>query len=443
MASTPEIHFAQGDGGDVAYQVVGNGPIDLVLIPGWLSNLEVLWELPDLARYLDGLASFSRLILFDKRGSGLSDRLATAPTLEERGRDVLTVLDAIGTARAALYGMVDSGTTAVYVAATHPDRVTSLVLDLFAAKGTPDREHPWGLDPELARSLIDQISEHWGDACLAPVIAPSRLDDERFLTWFRRWERSSATPSGAAAHLRWNLELDVRALLPMVQAPTLLLQRTQPTIFDPRGSRWAAERIAGARYVEVEGGDAAPVSDVADGLLAEIQEFLTGDRPTCDSDRVLATVLFTDIVGSTEHARALGDRPWRDLLQTHHREIRRCIERFRGREIDTAGDGFFATFDGPARAVRCACAARDAVRSLGLEIRAGLHTGEVESHGDGVTGLAVHVGARVAAVAEAGEVVVTSTVKELVLGSGIDFEDRGMHELKGFSDDWHLYAVTS
>jgi class 3 adenylate cyclase len=441
VPTPPPTHYVRSGDVDIAYQVFGEGDIDLVTVPSWVGNIELFWELAEAAHLLDGFARFSRVILFDKRGTGLSERTARVATIEERASDIGTVLDEVGSERAAIAGWADGAHIAAMFAAQHPERVTALVLGSFAAAGPLALSSEYRIDPEQVDLLAQAIAEGWGNASLAPLVAPSLAEDERFLTWFRKWERLSGTPSSALAELRWENDLDLRSILPTIRVPTMVLHRRDTAIVDRRAVEAAARLIPGAVYRELPGVDLIPVAGNCDEIIEEIEEFLTGSRRVVDADRVLATVLFTDIVSSTETAGTLGDRRWRDLLDAHHQEIRRCIDRFGGREIDTAGDGFLITFDGPARGVRCACAARDAVREVGLEIRAGLHTGEIEQFGNDVAGLAVHVGARVAALAGASEVLTTSTVKDLVLGSGIEFADRGKHALKGVPEPWQLFEV--
>ena len=441
MAQPPETRFTRAGDADIAYQVVGPASqLDLVFVPGWVSHLEVMWELPEFARFLDRLAAMGRLILFDKRGTGLSDRVAGMPTLEQRADDITAVMDAAGSSRAAIIAWGEGAAIAAMFAATHPDRVTALVLGTLPVQLTGGRR-PLITDPALLRKLSAAVETGWGQASLVPVLAPSRANDARFLAWYRRWERLSSTPSAAAATLRWAVGFDLGPVLPAIQARTLLVQRTGAALFDLESVRAAAKLIPDARCAELPGDDELPYVGDADALLDVVQEFLTGTPGVPDRDRSLATVLFTDIVGSTQKAEQLGDRRWGYLLGEHHARVRRLLERFRGSEVDTAGDGFFITFDGPARAVRCACAIRDTVPDIGIEIRAGLHTGEVERRGASVTGLAVHAGARVAALAQASEVLVTGTVQMLVLGSGITFADRGEHTLKGVPGRWQLFAV--
>ena len=441
MSEVPETRFTRAGDVDIAYQVVGaTGEVDLVVVPGWVSHLEVMWELPEFARFLDRLAAMGRLIVFDKRGTGLSDRVAGMPTLEQRAEDIAAVMDAAGSRRAAIAAFGEGAAIAAMFAATCPERVVALVLGSLAVKVTDGRRQVIS-DPDAVRALSAAVETGWGQATLVPLLAPSLAEDSRFLSWYRRWERMSSTPSAAAATLRWAAEFDLRPVLPAIQARTLIVHRSNSALYDPESVRTAVHLIPDAKSVEFPGADALEYVGDTDALMDTIQEFLTGAQPAPDFDRSLATVLFTDIVGSTQQADQLGDRRWRYLLDEHHARIRRLLDRYRGTEVDTAGDGFFVTFDGPARAIRCACSIRDAVREIGIEIRAGLHTGEVEHRGQAATGLAVHVGARVASLAQASEVLVTSTVQMLVLGSGIGFADRGRHRLKGVPDQWQLFAV--
>jgi pimeloyl-ACP methyl ester carboxylesterase len=439
---SPEVRYAQSGDVHIAYHVVGDGPLDLVWVAGMVTNLEVLWDLQEYRRFCERLASFSRLILFDKRGMGLSDRVR-AGTLEERMDDVRAVLDAAGSEAAALMGVSEGGPMSMLFAATYPERTRALILCGAEVKEEITEDWPWGESTREdfeARTELSRIVADWGKGLWIDYIQPSRQGDERLRQLFGRLQVQSASPAEALAFMRMAFEIDVRHVVPSVNVPTLILHRTDDSVCHVENARWLARNIKGARYVELPGIDHVPWSD-GDDMLAEIQEFLTGVREPVDPDRVLATVLFTDIVGSTARARELGDRRWHDLIEQHHALVRRELERFRGREVDTAGDGFLATFDGPARALRCARAITETVRSLGLEVRAGIHTGEVELAGDAVRGIAVHTGARVAAHAGAGEVLVSQTVKDLVAGSGIEFDDRGAQELKGIPGDWRLYAM--
>jgi class 3 adenylate cyclase/alpha-beta hydrolase superfamily lysophospholipase len=441
----PETQYARSGDVNIAYQVVGEGGLDLVYVPGWVSNIEYMWTYPPFVHFLERLAAFSRLILFDKRGTGLSDPvpLDRLPTLEQRMDDVRAVLDAVGSERAALFGHSEGGNMCMLFAATYPERVRALVMLAVYAKRLRSDDYPWAPTAEEREADARQIEEHgWGDIDLS-FYAPSRRDDPDFAKWLRGWLRNGASPRAAAGLLRMNSRIDVRDVLPTVGVPTLLLHRTGDPDVNIEEGRYIAERIPGARFVELPGDEhVIPAGDV-DRLADEIEEFLTGARPAPESDRVLTTVLFTDIVGSTDRAVALGDREWSELLERHHALVRAELERYRGREVDTAGDGFLATFDGPARAVRCACAIRDAVRAIGLDVRAGVHTGEVQLRGEKVVGIAVHTGARIAALGGTGEVLVSRTVTDLTSGSGLVFEERGEHELKGVPGPWQVYSVAS
>lgn len=444
MIKPPETRYARSGGVHIAYQVVGEGPFDLVLIPGLISHVELFWEEPAIARFLRRLASFSRLILFDKRGTGLSDPvpLNQLPTLEQRMDDVRSVMDAVGSERAALFGVSEGGPMAFLFAATYPRRTTAVVLYGEYARMAWAPDYPWGFTLEQHERLLQRIDEGWGTGDVLKYFAPDSKGDERLREWWARLERQAASPGTAMALLRMAYEIDARSILPTVSVPTLVVHRSGDRLVPVEHGRYVAEHIRGAKYVELPGRDHLYWTGDAEVLLGEVQEFLTGVRPSAELDRVLATVLFTDIVGSSERAAELGDRRWRDLLENYYGLVRRQLERFRGREIDTAGDGLFATFDGPARAIRCASAVTAGARQLGIEVRAGVHTGECEVIGDKVGGIAVHTGARVAAMGTAGEVLVSHTVKDLVAGSGIRFEDRGAHALKGIPGD-RLFAALS
>jgi len=427
----------------IAYQVVGDGSLDLTFIPGWVSNVEECWEQPGLAAFLERLASFSRLIIFDKRGTGLSDRVASdrLPTLEERMDDLRAVLDAVGSERTALFGHSEGGSMSVLFAATYPQRTRALITFGVFARRRRAADYPWAPSDDDRAATIERIEREWVTEDLVRPLAPSRGDDPAFLAQLATYYRRSASPGAAAQLLRMNTEIDVRAVLPAIRVPTLVLHRTDDVDALLEEGRWIASRIPGASFVELPGGDHVFWVGDTDSVLAEIEAFLTGVRPAPEPDRVLATVLFTDIGASTEMAARLGDRRWREVLERHRADVRAALARWRGEEIDTAGDGFLALFDGPARGIRCAVAIRDSAAQDGLQVRAGLHTGEVERQGRQVAGLAVHIGSRVIGVADAGEVVTSSTVKDLVAGSGIVFADRGMHVLKGVPGEWHLYAV--
>jgi pimeloyl-ACP methyl ester carboxylesterase len=441
----PETRYAKSGDVNIAYQVVGEGPIDLLYVPGWVSNVEAMWEEPAMARFLDRLASFSRLILFDKRGTGLSDRVTNdrLPTLEQRMDDVRAVLDAAGSQRTALFGHSEGGNMCLLFAATYPERTRALITLAVFAKRIRSDDYPWAPAAEEREETARDVEARWGKLSRedAEYYAPSRVDDEQFVSRLAGYLRRSASPGAAAALLRMNSQIDVREVLPTIQVPTLCLHRTGDHDVNVEEGRYIAGRIPGARFVELPGSDHWIAAGDVDRLADEIEEFLTGARPVLEADRVLATVLFTDIVGSTKRAAELGDRRWRELLESHHAAVRVELERWRGRELDTAGDGFLAAFDGPARAIRAARAIGAAVRPIGLDLRAGVHTGECQLVGEKLGGIAVHIGARVAAAAAAGEVLVSQTVKDLVAGSGIQLDDRGLHELKGVPGEWRLYAV--
>ena len=439
MVLQPETRYARSGDVNIAYQAVGDGPLDLVLVAGFVSHLDLDWAEPHSAHMLERLASFSRLIRFDKRGTGLSDRPGGLPDLETRMDDVRAVMDAAGSERAALLGYSEGGPLSILFAATYPERTSALVLyGTYAKRCDPDADYPWAPTREVREAYAKQIELEWGWEADMGRMAPTA--DEAMARWWAARAHAAASPGAARALILMNSEMDVRHVLPAIRVPTLVMHRSGDRDARVEEGRYIAERISGARFVELPGEDHVPWID-ADGFLAEVEEFLTGVRPAPELDRVLATILFTDIVGSTAMAAKLGDRRWAELLQAHHAAVRRELERWRGQELDTAGDGFFAAFDGPARAVRCALAVRDAVRALGLDVRAGVHTGECERLDGTLGGIAVHIGARVSAQADAGEVLVSSTVKDLVAGSGLAFEDRGEQELKGVPGAWRLFEV--
>jgi pimeloyl-ACP methyl ester carboxylesterase len=439
----PKTEYARSGALHIAYQVVGSGPLDLVYVPGWVSHVDLAWEEPMLARFLTRLASFSRLITFDKRGTGLSDRVPQEelPTLEARMDDLRAVMDAAGSERAAIFGFSEGGNLSTTFAATYPERTSALIMFGTFAKRIRSPDYPWAPTVEERQQSYEEIAREWARGMTLDRYVPSMLGDEAFTRRLSAYFRSAASPGAAVALLRMNSEIDVRQVLPAIHVPTLVMHRTGDRSVHVEEGRWMAGQIPGARFVELTGEDHMPWVGDQDAILDEIQEFLTGIRPEREPDRVLATVLVTDIVGSTRHATRLGDRAWSELLTRHHEIVRGELRAFRGREVDTAGDGFLATFDGPARAVGCACRIRDAVRALGLEIRAGLHTGEIELAGGKPHGIAVHTGARIASVAQANEILVSSTVKDLVSGSGIRFADRGMHALKDIPRQWQLFAA--
>ena len=438
----PPVRYAMSGNIEIAYQVLGEGP-DVIWVAGWLTHLDVLWDHPGYRRFCEELASFSRLILFDKRGMGLSQRVRVG-TLEERMDDVRAVLDAVGSEQAVLVGVSEGGPLSMLFAATHPERTQALVLVGAEVKEETTDDWPWGeATREEHEATMARVPELWGAGGRGSVLFfPDDPDAEASNSWFARLQTASATPQDAVAFMDMGMEIDVRDVAPSIRVPTLILHRVEDPVCHVEAARFLAANIPSARYVELPGSVHIPWASGGDDILDEIREFLTGAREAPEPSRVLATVLFTDIVGSTERATELGDRRWREALEAHHATIRRELERFRGREIDTAGDGFLANFDGPARAIRCAVAAVDAVRPLGLEIRAGVHTGECEIVGDKLAGVAVHIGARVAGKAGPGEVLVSRTVHDLVAGSGLRFDDRGEFKLKGVQGEWRLYAVS-
>lgn len=449
MIAPPTTLYAQAaDGGHIAYQVLGEGPLDLVFIPLGVNHVEAAWEVPFYARVFERLASFSRLIRLGHRGSGLSDPLGRreTPSIDGRAEDLLTVLDAVGSERAAVLANGAGGLMSIFFAATYPNRTASLVLDGCYARLAEAPDYSFGvpqrvLDSAVARVAQARIEGQTVEFAGLRYQAPSAWEDPEFVAHWRRYHRHTAPPAGAEEETQIATYSDVRTLLPSIEAPTLVLYRRDDMFTGKPYAQYLAAHIKGSQLVEVPGRDNLIFSGNSDADLDEIEEFLTGTRPTPDTRRVLTTVLFTDIVGSTQHAAKLGDRRWRELLDSHDRAVRRQLDRYRGREIDTAGDGFLATFDGPGRAIECACAIVPAVRALGIEVRAGLHIGEVELRGEEIAGLAVHIGARVAASAGPGEVVVSGAVPPLVAGSGVEFEDRGDHQLKGVPGTWRLYAV--
>ncbi len=441
MPSPPETRYTKSGDVNIAYQVVGEGPFDLVYVPGWISNVELMWDEPAHAHVLGRLASFSRLILFDKRGTGLSDPvpLDRLPTLEQRMDDVRAVMDAAESERAAVFGFSEGGQMSALFAATYPERTEALALYGTFAKRIWSPDYPWAPRPDAREEELAALERNWATRMDLDQLAPS--ESQAFKTRMAAYFRRSASPGAGVALMRMNTQHDIREVLPSIRVPTLVLHRRDDIDVRVEEGRWIAAQIPGAKYVELSGDAHTLWGGDTDSIVDEVEEFLTGVRPAPELDRVLATVMFTDVVGSTERAAELGDRRWRELLSAHDAAVRRELERYRGREVDTAGDGFFATFDGPARAVGCALGVRDVVRSLGLETRAGVHTGECELDGDKVRGIAVHTGARVAALAGPGEVLATSTVKDLVTGSGLEFEDRGARELKGVPGEWRIYAV--
>ncbi len=435
----PETRYAESDDLKIGYQVLGDGPLDLVFVPGLLSHIDLIWSLPASAQFLRRLAAFSRLILYDKRGQGVSDPPSGVPTLEDDMEDLQAVLDAAGSEQAALFGYSEGGPMSALFAATHPDRVSALILFGTFACGAELKERNEQL--EAYDQVIDML-EHWGEGRGLEVFAPSIVTEDRTHR-FGAFERAVGSP--AVLRKRWEtvVGLDVTSVLEALRVPTLVLHRADDRAVPATFGREMAEAIPGARYVEVSGIDHIPWVGEAEEILDEVEEFLTGARHAAEVDRVLTTVMFTDIVDSTRRAAELGDRRWRAVVESHNQLVRDQLDHYRGREVKTMGDGFLATFDGPARGVRCARAIMQQLPELDVDVRAGLHTGECDVMGDDVGGMAVNIGARVGGLAEGGEVLVSNTVKDLVVGSGIEFEDRGLHQLKGVPGDWHLFAVES
>lgn len=444
MAVVPETRYARSGEVNIAYQVVGDGPFDLVYVPGWVSNVEMMWEDPSHARFLERLASFSRLILFDKRGTGLSDKVSVSdlPTLEQRMDDVRAVMEAVGSERAALFGHSEGGNMAALFAATYPNRTKALVTFGCFAKRIWAPDYPWAPTLEERKKFFDEIQNGWGSAVDLDSLAPSMRDDESFVRWWASYLRRGASPRDALALARMNTEIDIREVLPTIRVPTLVMNRRDDMDAKVEEGRYIASRIPNARFVELPGRDHFPWVGNSEAVLDEVQEFLTGERVEVLPDRVLGTLLFTDIVGSTSRAQALGNTRWAGLVERHFQTLRSELGRFRGQEVNTTGDGILATFDGPARAVRCGCALSSAVRALGIEIRVGVHTGEYEIIGKEIAGVAIHIAARVTAKAGANQVWVSSTVKDLVAGSGIEFHSEGAHVLKGVPGEWNLFQVS-
>jgi class 3 adenylate cyclase/esterase/lipase len=439
----PETQYARSGDLGIAYQVLGEGEGDLVVAFPFLSHLDLMWENPAFARFMRRLGSFARVILFDRRGVGLSDPTQGAATLEERMDDVRAVMDAAGSERAALLGMSEGSTMCMLFAATYPERTSALVLCGAMARSTADVDYPWAPEREaLEEAQEELVGPMWGQGATLDIFSPSMADDPRAREFQARYERQAASPMRASILLQQFLETDVRDVLPLIQAPTLIIHRRGDRVVNYRAARWLAEQIEGSSYMEFEGPDHFPWVGDSSGPLEAIEEFLTGVPPAPTAERVLATVLFTDIVDSTRLAAEMGDRRWRELLEEHHELVRASLRRFGGREVKTTGDGFLATFDGPTRAVEAARAIAADMPPLGIEIRAGLHSGEVELMGDDIGGIAVHVAARIAALAGAGEVLVSRTVHDLAVGSGIVFESRGRQALKGVAEEWDVYSVS-
>jgi class 3 adenylate cyclase len=443
MAEIPSTHYVKSDDVHIAYQVLGEGSFDLLFVPGFVSNVEAIWQSPEQSAFFRRLASFCRLILFDKRGTGMSDRGSQIFALEQRMHDVQAILDEVGSKRTALFGISEGGPMSLLYTATYPERTSALVLYGSYAKRSWAPDYPFGWKDEQWQLVLDDIEHSWGtpQSLSMAMRVPSVAGDQRAAERIASYYRAAASPGAAAAIMRMNREIDVRHVLSAIRTPTLILHRVGDRVSEIEHARIMAHGIPDAKLVELPGIDHTFWVNDNGALLGQIEQFLTGKRHAYESERVLATVLFTDIVGSTEQAVALGDNSWRELLTAFYAKVREVIRNFRGREINTAGDGFFAAFDGPARAIRCAGAIREAVRSLGLEVRCGLHTGECELVGEDLAGIAVHIGARVAALAAPGEVLVSQTVRDLVAGSGLSFEEHSVHTLKGVPSEWRLFQA--
>jgi class 3 adenylate cyclase len=440
----PETRYATTvDDEQIAYQVWGDGPVDLVIVPTASVPIDMAWEDPRLRSLMERFGTFSRSISLDRRGWGSSDSITAemAPSLDSWLDDIAGVMTAAASNRAALLGVGDTGAAAMLYAATYPERVSALILFNAFARFIQGPDYPCGLPAEMSERYIDAVRATWGTAAQVEINAPRMVSNDQWCRWFTRAQRLGGSPAAAARFFRATTDTTVHHVLASIQVPTLILHRRENRVARVEHGRYLAEHIPGAAYRELDGDDHLFFTGDTDTVGDEIEEFLTGVRPALATDRVLATVLFTDIVGSSQRAAELGDRAWRKLLDAHDAVVRTQLERFRGREVKTTGDGFLATFDGPARAIHCAVELIAGLRSLGLDIRAGLHTGEVEARGDDIGGIAVHTGARVSGLAEAGEVLVSSTVKDLVAGSGIGFEDRGEHELRGVPGTWKLFSV--
>jgi class 3 adenylate cyclase len=443
MAAIPSTHYVKSDDVYIAYQIVGEGPLDLMFVPGFVSNVEAIWQSPDRSRFFRRLASFCRVILFDKRGTGMSDRGSQIFTLEQRMHDVQAVLNEVGSERAALFGISEGGPMSLLYAATYPERTAALVLYGCYAKRSWSPDYTFGWKDEQWKRVLDNFGHHWGTprGVSATMWAPSIAGDPRAAEDLAAYFRASASPGAAVSIMSMNREIDVRHILPATRVPTLILHRTAEHVIDVEHARYMARHIPGAKLAELPGEDHMAWFGDQDSILDEVEQFLTGRRHAHEPERVLATVLFADIAGSTARAATLGDNSWRELLEAFYARVRQILHQYRGREISTSGDGFLATFDGPARAVRCASAIRDTVRSLNLEVRCGLHTGECELVGNDITGIAVHTGARVAALAAPGEVLVSQTVRDLVAGSGLVLEECGTYTLKGVPNEWRLFRA--
>jgi pimeloyl-ACP methyl ester carboxylesterase/class 3 adenylate cyclase len=444
-SAAPETRYVKSGDVHIAYQVVGDGPIDVVFVPGFVSNVEANWTSPARAKFFGRLASFCRLTMFDKRGTGMSDRSSQIFSLEQRMADVLAVMDAAGIERASLFGVSEGGPMSLLFAASYPQRTRALVLCGSYAKRAWAPDYPFGWNAERWDAVLGSFERKWGTRTGVDLHmwAPSIADDDKLAEGAAAYFRAAASPGAALAVMRMNREIDVRGVLPSVRVPTLIVHRVLERVVDVENARYMARHIPGAKLVELPGIDHMPWIGDSESIIQEVEEFLTGARHAPDLERILVTVLFTDIVQSTERAASIGDRKWRELLGDFQSLVRERLAQFRGREIDTAGDDFLSAFDGPARAIRCAAVIRDGALALGMQVRCGLHTGECEIMGEKLGGIAVHTGSRVAGKAAPGEILVSQTVRDLVAGSGLTFADRGAHQLKGVPGEWRLYAFES
>jgi len=441
----PETRYAKTGDLHIAYQVVGSGPPDIVFVHGWISHIELMWEEPRMARFLERLASIGRLIVMDKRGTGLSDPVALSelPTIEQRVEDLLCVLDAVGSEECVYFGTSEAGAMGIVFAASHPGRAAGLVLLNSYARLAHAPDYPQGIPDEASSALFQAIEQGWGQGVALEALVASQSDSPEVKRWWARYQRMAASPGAAVALLRNAFQTDARSVLPAVSVPTLILHRSGDPFTGPEHGRYLADHIPGARYVELTGVDHLFFAEDLEVLLGEVQEFLTGTREASDYRRVLATLMFADIVSSTQRAAEIGDKAWGHLLTRYHAAMRQTLPRFRGRVIDTVGDGLFAAFDGPASAIRCAHAISSTAATLELGVRFGVHTGECEVVESGLGGIAVHTAARIADGAGPGEVLVSRTVKDLTAGSGIRFVERGVRELKGIPGEWPIFAASA
>ena len=441
MQDMPETRYAKSGDVHIAYQVFGQGTTDLVFLSSWISQIEHIWAWPQGARFYSRLARFSRVIALDKRGAGLSDRVSGTPAIDERMDDIRAVMDAVGSERAALLGTSEGGALGAVFAASHPDRTTALIMANSGARFSAAPDYPWGWTEEAGDVVVTYIGDYWGSGLSVPLVAPDFAGDEDFRRWFGQLERLSGTPGVMRATWRWNMDIDIREILPVIRVPTLVLSRVGDPLVPVESGRYLGSHIPGATYVELPGSEHYAFFGDVDGMVDEVEQFLTGTKAAPEADRMLATVLFTDIVDSTAQAATVGDRRWHTMLEQYYGLVREKLHAFRGREVKLLGDGVLATFDGPGRAIRCAVAIRDAVPSIGVAVRSGLHTGEVEVMDEDIGGIGVHIGQRVCALARPSEVLVSRTVVDLVAGAEIAFTDRGEHDLKGVPGTWRLFAA--